>query len=170
MFRSTNSPDFHPVEPESEPLGNAVAAEIARRAAYFDAFHAHLFESEPAERLHGGRHDSPALKLAAEPVADFDGARRAVRRFEADQSCERISAPDREDRVCRVVQHPCDDLLRLLHAVRRRHEREPASEVFALGVYGAENRRCVPAAQRTQREVVEQWNRFHGICRFWLQR
>ena len=68
------------------------------------------------------------------------------------------------------ISHPCDDLLRLLHAVRRRHEREPASEVFALGVYGAENRRCVPAAQRTQREVVEQWNRFHGICRFWLQR
>lgn len=47
------SPDFHPVERESEPLGNAVATVVAQCAAYFDAFHAHLFESEPAERLHG---------------------------------------------------------------------------------------------------------------------
>ena len=147
---------------EAETLRNAVAREVARAAADLDTPHAHLPERKVAERPHGGRHDSLALLLLAQPVADLDAAPGGVGRFEADQSRKGVAAAEREDRIGRVGKHSGHHLPGLLDPVRVGHEREPAAQVAALGVDRGEDVRRVLRAEPPERVRAEEGDGFHS--------
>ena len=134
--------------------------------------HAHLREGRFAERPHGRRHDSFALLLLAEPVADLDAAFAGVGRFEADQSGKGPAVADRVDRIGRVGEHSGHHGFALFDTVGFGDERQPAAEVRALGVDRAEYIRGVLRAEPPECVGAEKGNRIHavihmsGFCRW----
>ena len=150
---------LHAVEPHAEPLGNAVAREIAGGAADFDPAHAEFFERDAAELLHGRRDDAPVLELLAEPVPDFDASASGVGRFESDESGEKAAGAEGVDRIGGIAERSGDESPAVLLASGKRHERQPLPEVAALGIDGAEDVAGVVGPQGPEGKAIEKRNR-----------